>query len=87
MDELTITCELFETVDASLPSVGELSLRKKGNGKYQTSCKIIDTDIHKIIKVRGVKMNDRDFYVVELKTIVKIKPKEVQTNGKTELIY
>ncbi|CAC5418976.1 unnamed protein product [Mytilus coruscus] len=79
LDEMKITCVLFETADAPLASVGELSFTHMGNGKYKASCKIMDTSIQRIIQV-GVMMNSRDFYVVELKAIVEIKQKEVQTN-------
>ncbi|XP_052081127.1 uncharacterized protein LOC127719144 [Mytilus californianus] len=86
LDEMIITCVLFETADAPLASVGELSFTHMENGKYKASCKIMDTGIQRIIKV-GVMMNSRDFYVVELKTMIEIKPKEQQTNSKIKIIH
>lgn len=80
LDEMKIKCMLFETADAPLDSIGELSFDPIENGKYKASCKIMDTSIQRINLVR-VMMNGRDFYVVELNPLIKIKPKEVQTNG------
>lgn len=79
-DDMIITCVLFERADAPLTSLGELSLTHIENGKYQTSCKIMDTGIQRITKVE-VMMNGKDFYAVELNTMIKKKQKEVTTIG------